>query len=116
MASKQSTARKPKSQPLTEIHANLTPDEVQRLAEKLATALEHDSDDIGLMTLLFDHLEQTYYADDHGGDFASSIFTIKKALYAGTIESERAQQRFQADAYRNRGKLLLWPYERQEAK
>lgn len=112
MPSKQSTVRRPKTQPVTRIKPQLTHDEVQRVAEKLAAALEHDSADMALMTLLFDHLSEVR---TENGDFYGSIHTIKTAMFSGTNEASDAQRRFERGAYANRATLLLWPYERKEA-
>lgn len=104
---KQTNIRRLKTKP------RLTPDEVQRIAEKLAVALEHNSENTSLMTMLFDHLQVV--SNDHP-DVWSSIYTIKRHLFAGTVEADDAQAQFQANAYANRGKLLMWPYERKESK
>lgn len=103
MASKNSTVRKLKSQP----NPVLTPDEVQRIAEKLAVALEHDEEEIGLITLLFDHIQNV-----DPNFLWGTIYTIKKHLFVGTSAMDDAQLEFQKDAYKNRGTLLMWPYER----
>lgn len=105
MPSKQSTVRRLKTQPKPQ----LTDSEVQRIAEKLAVALEHDAEEIGLMTLLFDHLQSVEPTFLWG-----TIYTIKKHLFVGTNAADSAQEQFQSDAYKNRGKLLMWPYERRE--
>jgi|ERR1051326_711232 hypothetical protein len=107
MASKNSNVRKLKTQPKPVLNS----DELQRIAEKLAVALEHNTEEISLMTLLFDHL-QTIPANLLWGE----IYTIKKYLFVGTSEMDEAQERFQANAYANRGKLLMWPYERGTSK
>src|SRR5689334_12065317 len=107
MASKNSNVRKLKTQP----KPVLTSDEVQRISEKLAVALEHDEDDIGLITLLFDHIQNV-----DPNFLWGTIYTIKKHLFVGTSAMDDAQERFQKDAYKNRGTLLLWPYERSAAK
>lgn len=100
MASRQSNLRELKPKTLTDT-------EVQRVAEKLAIAMEHDSQEIALLTLLFTHLENQ---SDRVG-VVNEIYTIKKYLFVGTNEADAAQQEFQASAYANRGKLLMWPYE-----
>src|SRR5688572_13406068 len=87
----------------------LTGEEVQRLTEKLAVAVEHDSEEIALLTLLFTHLENQ---PDRIG-VVNEIYTIKKYLFVGTNEADAAQDKFQTDAFANRGKLLLWPYEKE---
>src|ERR1051326_2418290 len=48
MASKNSNVRKLKTQPKPVLNS----DELQRIAEKLAVALEHNTEEISLMTLL----------------------------------------------------------------
>lgn len=103
------TTRKSKPQPVTPIKPKLTLDEVQRVAEKIAVSLEHDSSDMALMMLLLDHLERT---QRNAPEFSCAMITIKNAMFTGTIEASEAQDRFEANAYTNRGKLLLWPYER----
>ena len=104
MTSKNSTARKSRSQSKPQ----LTHEEVKRIAEKLAVALEHREEDISLITMLFDHLEQIS-ADST--DLWCALYDIKKSLFVGTSASDEAQKQFQARAYQNRGKLLKWPYE-----
>lgn len=101
MASKQSNVRKLKPQPKPQ----LTNDELQRIAEKLATALEHNAEEIALLTLLFDHLE-------NGGNLLDTTFTVKKYIWIGTTDADHAHDKFRSDAYTNRGKLLRWPNER----
>lgn len=107
MASTKSNVRKLKSQPKPQLNS----DEVQRITEKLAAALEHDAEEIALMTMLFDHLQSIGPALLWG-----EIYTIKKYLFVGTGAMDDAQEQFQTDAYKNRGKLLLWPYEKEAAK
>lgn len=106
MPAKQSNVRKLKTQPPT-----LTIDEVQRLSEKLAMVLEYDSNSIALLTLLFDYLEQQRCDPIM---LSCSIGMIKDHLFARTAEAGEAQKVFQAAAYENRGRLLLWPGERKE--
>lgn len=106
MASKQSTARKPKSQP----QQQLTDAEVQRIAERLAAILEYDEESIALITLLFDYLETV-----GPSLFSGATYTIKKHLFVGTNAADYAQEKFQADAFVNRGKLLQWSGERKGA-
>lgn len=86
----------------------LTDEEVKRLAEKLAVAVEHDSEDIALLTLLFTHLETQ---PDRVG-ILNEIYMIKQYLFVGTSEADNAQKEFQAEAYKNRDNLLMWPFER----
>jgi len=104
---KTAAVRKLKSQPKPQ----LTDAEVQRIAEKLAVALEHRAEDIGLITLLFDHLQTLVIEDE---DISLPIYVIKRSLFVGTTEADEAQRQFQSRAYANRGTLLLWPYERKE--
>lgn len=103
MPSTNSNVRKLKSQP------KLTHIEVQRLAERLASILEYDSENIAILTLLFDHIEKTY---EERGDVYDITYTVKKYLFVGVSESDHARDKFEADAYANRGKLLRWPNER----
>lgn len=103
MPSRQSTARKLKSQPKQQLNDS----EVQRIAEKLAVALEYDGQNIALLTLLFDYLESLH----RDPLFSGAVYTIKKHLFVGTNAADNAQEQFQADAFKNRGKLLQWPYE-----
>lgn len=107
MASTKSTVRKLKTQP------KLTEAELQRIAQKLASTLAHDPEKIGLLLMLFDQLELSrgIYINFYG-----IVSTIKQHLFIGTDASLNAQNEFQADAYRERGKLLLWPFERKGAK
>lgn len=108
MTSKNSTARKSKTQP----KPTLSTEEVRRIAEKLAIALEHRAENIGMLTLLFDHLENV--SSNHI-DLWSCVFEIKTGLFTGTDAATEAQEQFQAQAYANRGKLLQWPYEQRES-
>lgn len=101
MASTKSNVRKFKPQP------QLTDTEVERISERLASALEHDGDNIALVTLLFDHIER----QKHIVDVVNAIYGIKKRLFIGLAECDNARDQFQADAYANRGKLLRWPNE-----
>lgn len=87
----------------------LSHEEVQRIAEKIAVALEHDEEEISLITMLFDHLEQI---SDNRTQLGLALYDIKRVLFVGTIASDDAQKQFQVRAYQNRGKLLQWPYEK----
>lgn len=98
-----SNVRKLKAEPKPQ----LTHNEIKRIAEKLGVALEHDTENIALLTMLFDHLE-------NGGDLFDATFTVKKYIWIGTNSADEAQDKFIADSFKNRGKLLLWPYERSE--
>ena|SRR5688572_9886975 len=98
-----SNVRKLKSQP------KLTPSEVQRIAEKLAVALEH-GEGVNLLTMLFSHLQAA--ADNKSCDLEIAIYDVKRHLFHGTAESDSAQQKFESDSFANRGKLLAWPTER----
>src|SRR5688572_12251814 len=90
----------------------LTNAELQRVAQKLAVALENNSEDIALLTLLFDHLEQVHCETS---ELSVAIYTIKKHLFIDTDAASQAQEAFEADAYANKGKLLRWPSERRSA-
>ena len=105
MATKQSTARKQNTQQSPQ---KLTVAELERLTEKLAVALEHDGENVALMTLLLDQLEQTRETDQ----FFKIVHTVKRHLFNNTIEADDACEQFRVSAYANRGKLLLWPRER----
>lgn len=96
----------------TQAKPKLTIEEVRRIVHKLAAALEHNTEHISLMTMLFDQLESV--STNHI-DIWSTVFEIKSALFVGTNASTDAQEQFQARAYANRGKLLLWPSERKGA-
>lgn len=96
------TSRKASKPPL------LTDAEVERIAEKLATALEHDAEEIALLLLLVGHLERVR---EDAVAFGSVVFEIKKKLFIGTCAAEDAQQRFEAEALAKRGTLLAWPSE-----
>lgn len=87
----------------------LTPAEVQRVAEKLAIALEHRTQDIGLLLMLFAHLQTV--ADNNLPDLEFAFYNIKQVLFTGTLEADAAQERFQSNAFKNRGRLLAWPVE-----
>lgn len=108
MPSKQSTVRRLKTQPKP---VKLKDSEIVRITEKLACALEHDSESIALVTMLFDQLEE---ARANYPDFFNIVYTVKKHLFIGTNAADDARAAFQTNAYANRGKLLLWPYERKE--
>lgn len=92
----------------------LTGEEVQRISQKLAIALEHNSAEISLVTMLFDHLETVSQHSPTDLEFA--LYDIKRFLFVGTAESDAAQQEFQSAAFANRGKLLKWPYETEVTK
>jgi hypothetical protein len=102
---KTSTARKPKPQLLTD-------NEIRAIAEQLAMGVSHRTEDIALLTLLFDHIQALV---SQGEDISSTIYEIKTVLFVDTDEAIAAQKRFQSDAYANRGKLLLWPNERRDS-
>lgn len=112
MATKNLTSRKRTTQRFTDTSRRLTVPELQRLSEKLAIALNYDSDSIALLTLLFDHLEQLR---NEPVLISSSIGTINDRLFVGTPEASEAQKQFSEEAFKNRGKLLLWPKERKGA-
>jgi hypothetical protein len=97
-------ARKIEPQPL------LTSAEIQRIAEKIAVEMEHDADRIALITLVISHLEHCYH---NSLDPWDTLYTLRKYLFVGTSEMDRAQERFQSEAFKNRGRLLLWPSERE---
>lgn len=108
MSARKSTTAYHKAQPATEQQPLLTGEEVQLLSTRLAQMLYHDSDNIAALTLLFDHLSRLR---SDPGMFATTISTIKTFLFVDTPESDKAQQRFEAAALKNRGKLLLFPFE-----
>lgn len=85
----------------------LTDEELNRLAERLAQILEYDSQDIALVSLLLDHLAQSR----HLVDVVNATDQIKQHMFINTSASTRAQKQFEANAYKNRGKLLRWPNE-----
>jgi hypothetical protein len=88
----------------------LSPTEIRRIAEKLGVALEHDAESIALLTLLFDQLEQNRTSNE----FFNITHAVKTHIFIGTEAADDARSQFEANAYRNRGKLLLWPTERKE--
>lgn len=90
----------------------LEPDEIKRIAEKIAVRVEHDAEEISLLLLFFDHLEALAEKKDTYCEMWTALYDFKQHLFLGTSASDDAQRRFQANAYANRGKLLLWPYER----
>ena len=89
----------------------LSPEELQRIAEKVAVALGHSEEDIALLLMLFDHLETLAEQPNSYIDLWCALFDIKKHLFVGTCASEDAQKQFQINAYQNRRKLLQWPNE-----
>ncbi len=91
----------------------LKPDEVRRLADKLAVILEHKTEHIGLLTLLFTHLQTL--AENNPSDLEFAFYEIKQVLFTGTFEADAAQEQFQANAFQNRAKLLQWPSERSKS-
>lgn len=106
MSVRQSTVRKPKSQPQT-----LTPDEIKRIAEKIGVRMEHDEEEVSLLLLFLSHLERLAEQRESYLDLWSAIYDFRKHLFLGCPAADTAQEEFQATAYANRGKLLLWPYE-----
>lgn len=108
MASKNSNVRRLKTQP------KLTTEEIVRIAEKLAVRIEHDEEETALMLLWIQHLEVLIEAREYT-DLWSALYDFRTHLFLGTASADQAQDQFQATAYRDRGKLLLWPYERKGA-
>lgn len=100
---KPTTKRKPRLSP------QLTEAEVGRIAEKLAVALENNSDDVALILLLVNHFERVR---QDAGEFESAAFTMKRALFIGTSVADEAQERFESNAMATRGNLLMWPDEK----
>lgn len=94
----------------------LDPDEIKRIAEKIAVRVEHDAEETALLLLFFDHLEALLEQPDTYTEIWSALYDFKQHLFIGTSAADDAQRQFQANAYANRGKLLLWPYERKGAK
>ena len=86
--------------------------EAERIAEKLAVSLEHDSDDIAMLLLLIGHFEQ---CREDFGEFESAVAAIKRALFTGTCASDDALTQFEAQAVASRTNLLMWPGERKVA-
>ena len=84
----------------------LTEEEVKRTAEKLAVALEFREEEIGLITMLLDHLE---HISNDPTELWSVLYDIKKSLFAGTSACDSAQEQFQKKAYQNREQLLHGP-------
>lgn len=102
MSKTNSTVRELKPQTLTTA-------EIQRIADKLSASLQNDSEDLALLTLLLDHLEQVRTDQP---TFSGDVYNFKNQLFINTSEGCDAQQQFQADAFKNRGKLLRWPGKR----
>lgn len=94
----------------------LEPDEIKRIAEKIAVRVEHDEEETALLLLFFDHLEALAEQRDTYSEMWTALYDFKQHLFLGTSAADNAQRMFQANAYANRGKLLLWPYERKGAK
>lgn len=109
MPSTKSTVRKIKTQP------KLTTEEIIRIAEKLAVRIEHDEEETALMLLWIQHLEVLVEQREYT-DLWSALYDFRKHLFLGTSAADHAQDQFQANAYAERGKLLLWPYEKKGAK
>lgn len=108
MASKKSNVTRLKPQPQTQ----LTDDEVKRISEKIAVALEHRTEETALLILLFRHIEALAESKDSYIDLWSCLFTVRQHLFVGCAAFERAQDQFHAKSYLNRGRLLRWPHER----
>lgn len=108
MSTKNSNVRKLKTQP------KLTTEEIIRIAEKLAVRIEHDEEETALMLLWIQHLEVLVESRDYN-DLWSALYDFRKHLFLGTSAADQAQDQFQANAYANRGRLLLWPYEKKGA-
>lgn len=87
----------------------LTEAEAERIAEKLAVALEHRPDEIGLLLVLVNHLE---HVRDDPGAFEDATFAVKRALFIGTPAADLAQEQFESRAMATRGTLLMWPSEK----
>ena len=104
MSARKTTTRLAKRKPDTE--GLLSHQEVEHLAEWLANELEYDSKRVARFLLLVDHLESLV---DNPTMFNLAASSIKQRLFAGTTESGVAQQRFEAQAHQERGKLLKWP-------
>lgn len=111
MSTRKSTTTRLKAQPAFRL---LTDDEIKRIAEKLAVRIEHDEEETALLLLWIQHLEALVEAREYNGLW-SALYDFRKHLFLGCPAADAAQDAFQADAYRNRGKLLLWPYERKGA-
>lgn len=109
MSARKSTTARPKSQLIIK---TLSPDQIRRITEKLAIELGNDSENIAPMTLL---LEQLSRLRPNLQMFAANVSIIKDQLFANTTEASDAQVQFEAEAFRNRGKLLQWPSERKGA-
>jgi hypothetical protein len=110
MASRQSNVRRIKTQP------KLTSEEIRRIAEKLAVRIEHDAEETALLLLFLTHLDALIQQRDSYLDIWSALYEFRQHLFLGTSAADHAQEEFQAKAYQDRGKLLMWPNERKESK
>ncbi|HEY6242430.1 MAG TPA: hypothetical protein VIX17_00705 [Pyrinomonadaceae bacterium] len=93
----------PQTEPL------LTHAEIERIADRLAVLLENDYEGIGLLTLLLAHLERIQF-DRLNID--SVLQTTKRRLFAGSPDSEEAQDKFEEKLWRDRAELLKFPNEK----
>lgn len=103
---RKNTTNQPSRQALNH---RLTEPEAERIAEKLACALENDAEDIALLLLLINHLEAIR---DDFLEFSLSASSIKQKLFIGTSAASDAQSQFETEALATRGKLLMWPTEK----
>lgn len=91
------------------IPAILSIPEAERIAQKLAIALEYETESIALLLLLINHLEAVR---EDMIEFTNATFSVKQKLFVGTTAASNAQTAFETKAMMKRGDLLLWPSER----
>jgi len=94
---------------MSQTEALLTEHEIARIADRLAVLLENDSESIGLLILLLDHLERIQ-SDRLAID--SLVLTAKRQLYAGSNAAEEALEKFEDELWRERTELLKFPNEK----
>lgn len=104
---KNTTNQKPRKAPSSQFA--LTEAEAERIAEKLAASLDHDSDDIAMLLLLVNHFE---HCREDFGKFTSVVSAVKRTLFVGTSAADLAREQFESHAIATRGNLLMWPNER----
>jgi hypothetical protein len=107
MSTRKSNVRRLKTQ------LKLTSEEIKRIAEKLAVRMEHDAEEVGLLLLFVSHLEMLAEHKDSYLNLWSALYDFRKHLFIGCPAADSAQDQFQSETYAKRGKLLLWPYERE---
>jgi hypothetical protein len=65
----------------------------------------HDDEFVGLLMLLLNHL--SLLDDGPTGYVYTTIFTAKQHLFIGCKDADKAQERFETNAWANRRDLML---------